>query len=181
MLSADLIPCTLTLPLMSLARLAPANAATSPAATTAFAAIFNRLIAPSPFQIFRTLKICRSRLRSEDVVNSRLERVRTEVQCVSRIGRVGIRLAECVLILPEDFYVGAHQHLETRAEAVSGAILRGGRAVYKVRARIHCVVVESANQPGIKPVVGAGEAPRKRNGRCGRKRRAGIYDVVVVM
>src|SRR5579862_641283 len=101
MLSADLMPCTLTLPLMSLARLAPANATISPAAMTAFAAIFTILIAPSPFQICRTFEICRSRLHSEHVVNSCLEHAGAEVQRVCRIGRVGIRLAKCVLILSD--------------------------------------------------------------------------------
>ena len=86
----------------------------------------------------------------ENVVNTRLKRIRAEEKNVSG-RRIGVRLSKRVLILADDLDVGAHQHLETRAEAVPCLMLRRWRAIQEVHAGIHGIVVKRADQPGIDP------------------------------
>src|ERR1700674_556101 len=165
MLSADLIPCTLTLPLISLAQLAPARASVILAATAAFAAILNRFIrflsCSSVFVIlFPGVALC-----LEDVIDSRLKRVGAEEKDIrSSWRRVG--LPKSVLVFPDDFYVGAHQHLEAGAEAVSRVISRRRRAIEEVRMRIHSIIVEGSDQPRMNPIVGSKESSGEIHARC---------------
>ena len=87
------------------------------------------------------------------------------------------------MIFANNLNVGAHEHLEARAEAVPRVILRCRRAVHEVRMRIHGVVMEGSDQPWIEPVVGPGESAGKFD--CGShrdgRRRSWSDDVVVVM
>src|SRR5215472_9768753 len=80
MFSADLMPCTLTLPLISLARLAHAKIKIRPDATAAFAAILDRFMTYLSYLSFSRGSIIQFQMPLEDVINSRLERVRAEEQ-----------------------------------------------------------------------------------------------------
>src|SRR5712692_4298588 len=183
MCSGDLMPCTLTLPLISLALTAPTSASVRPTAIAAFAAILDRLITFLSFSdIFLPFDPCVSKLGLEDVVDARLERIGAEEECAPADG-IGVRMSEGILIFANDFDVGTHQHLETRAKAIAGVILRGGRAVDEVGMGVHRVVVEGSDQPRIEPVIGAceaaGEFDCRRGGNRGQWSKS--EQVVVVM
>src|SRR5713226_2088151 len=78
MFSADLIPCTLTFPLISLAQLIPARASVMLAATAAFAAILDRLmtfLSLSDVITFRFLGLTPS---LENIVDTADDSVRSE-------------------------------------------------------------------------------------------------------
>src|SRR5262252_1088689 len=106
MFSADLIPCTLTFPLISLALIADPNASANAPAISTFPTAFVRVIA---FLSFRLLSPTCSNWRLENVVNTCLERIRAEKQCVAAHG-VCVRVSERVLVFAEDFDVGANQN-----------------------------------------------------------------------
>ena len=58
----------------------------------------------------------------KDVVDARLKRVRAEEESIPGHG-ICVGLPESVLVFANDFDIGAHQHLETRTEAVSRLVL----------------------------------------------------------
>src|SRR6266851_6538533 len=109
MFSADLIPCTLTFPLISLARVAPARARVILTATAAFATIFARLMT------FLSYLMCvrfHFRARSlEDVVDSGDKSIGTEEFDPCHGIRIG--LFPMPLVFGHDFDVGSNKQLET--------------------------------------------------------------------
>src|ERR1700747_3370256 len=169
MLSADLIPCTLTLPLMSLARPATAKTSVTLTATAPFAAILDRFMSFLSYLICVRLLFPRP-IFLEDVVDAGLKRVRTKVKGIACEG-IRVRTPIRILIFAHHLDVGAHEDLKAGAEAVPGVVVQGQRTVHEVRMRVHGVVVERSDQPRIKPVIGArGSARefhrwRRRDGR----------------
>src|ERR1700675_697404 len=136
MFSADLIPCTLTLPLISLAQLAPARASVMLAATAAFAAIPDRLMAFLSFSDVPAFRSLGFGQRLENVVDSADDAVRVEEYSCSVTE--GNRLLPPMLVFECNLNVRSHQELDARAEAVARVV--AGRAVGKTRWRMDKVI-----------------------------------------
>src|SRR5580693_8020731 len=76
--SADLIPCTLTLPLISLAQLAPVRASVIPPVTAAFHAIPDRLMVLLSLSDVLAIQSLGPQSVLENVINSADDTVRAE-------------------------------------------------------------------------------------------------------
>src|SRR6202162_2343194 len=161
MFSADLIPCTLTLPLISLAQFAPARASVMLAATAAFAAIPDRLmtfLSLSDVPEFRSLGFGQ---HLENVVDSADDAVRVEEYgCAVTEGN---RLLPPMLVFECNLDVRSHQELDDRAEAVARGV--AGPAVGKIRWRIDKVIAHQRHSPGIDPILSLDETTREGHWR----------------
>src|SRR5690242_4693265 len=154
MFSADLMPCTLTLPLISLALTALTNASIRPAATAVLTAILPRLMTFLSCSNFTCRSTYWKLFSLEHVINAGHKGIWMEELC-GACRRIEERLPPLMLVFANDLHVGTDKNLEARAEAVPRVVLRD--AVEKVRRRIHEVIPHVPDQPRVDPVVGAGK------------------------
>src|SRR5258707_3464758 len=153
MFSADLIPCTLTLPLVSLARFAPARTSVILAVTAAFTAILDRLmtfLSLSDAIMFRFLGITPS---LENVVDTADDSVRSEENGVA-VGQ-DHRLFPTPLIFKGYLDVRPNEELYPGTEAVARVV--SGGAVGKICRRIHKVITHQRHSPRVNPILNLGE------------------------
>src|SRR5437879_4608891 len=106
MFSADLMPCTFTFPLISLALPAPATVSVRLTASAAFAAILVELMTFLSYSDFFQFQSLQFHFRLEHVVYTRQERMGPENIRSSRCG-VCERLSPVILVFANDFHVGA--------------------------------------------------------------------------
>src|ERR1700687_4021146 len=120
MFSADLIPCTLTLPLISLAQLAPTNASIRLATTAAFTAIpvrFISFLSLSDVPTFRAFGLIPP---LKNIVDSADHTIRSEENGAAIAQRH--RLFPSVLIFKGHLDVCAHQELHARTKSVARVV-----------------------------------------------------------
>jgi hypothetical protein len=73
--------------------------------------------------MFLSIRTLQFKLGLENVINTRLERIGAEKESITGHG-IGTRPPVGILIFADDFDVGAHQHLESGAEAIPGVIVQ---------------------------------------------------------
>src|SRR6185437_2079204 len=154
---AERSPCTETVPLMSPARATPLNSRGTKqiaASTTALMTCFIQipLSADLSFSSYRTIKSSKYKVSPDN------KPVGTEESNCS-----GDWLLEAALILKRQLDIGADQHLNPGAKAVSGS--RARNPVQEIGWRIHNVVAHQTDQPRIHPVFSLRKTAAERHGR----------------
>src|SRR5690242_17798482 len=110
MFAADFRPWTLTLPLMSPAKLQTDARSTVKLNTTVFTAKFASFISFSFASIVSFPNIhSNSELSLERIINARHESMWTEEQVVTRIVRIGVRQRPVILVFSRNLDVRAYQ------------------------------------------------------------------------
>src|SRR5579862_837272 len=148
MFSADFIPCTLTLPLISPAQLtlAQSKAANIPTVINIFLESF--ILVPFGYEIFPDPVEGREVSNSlENVVNTCRESIRPE-----ELAGVGIGLLPAVGVLKRRLDVVANEELDPRAETAARVVF--GSSVQEIGGRIDHVIAHQSDHPGIDPILG---------------------------